>query len=523
MTREFTVQLTDNRRKPNILFVLLDDIGLELPLTQLAARHAEMGVAGANLPQVTQLQAWADEGVVFDNVWTASRCSPTRSHTLTGRYSFRTGIGIVVREDELPTPSLVTSGELGTLGSEFTLPKLLKDYDTCHLGKYHLALSSDTTDGLGGTDVAHALSFAGWGNFRGILANPYNRIGGLEIGLPPQSGATLPGYWNYYWHDTLDNDGSTEPTQVVGTHLTQRTRAKSYAWMRQAREPWCGYLWFNAAHTPYGDKDDNGNGASGIEPPAGQTYNTYSNIDTDNWDAYRAGIENLDYQLATLASQMGSDLLSRTLIVVMGDNGIPGGSVLSSMQAAESLSSPYSVLTTDRVKSSPYNAGLRNFIIARGPSRYVGGTPGRTSSVPIDAVDIFETLRHVARAAPSGVTTDGRTFLPAMVHEDNEAYHERDFHFAEQFSPNGNPTTLSQGGVTTQQGSFADADHEWLRSYQMDVGGTQYKIIEGFNESGAAVAEFYDIDADPYELSDLGTGHANYATVKAAMDALLAS
>ena len=535
-----TVQYNDTRRRPNILFVLVDDVGLEVPLTQLAARHAEMGINTGTFgfPVMTTLQSWADAGVVFDDVWTASRCSPTRSQCLTGRYAFRTGVGIVVREDELPTITTPSSGEFGNQGIEDTLPRILRvgpegdpaRYDCAHVGKYHLALSDDSaTSGIEGTGMSHASTVAGWPTVRGILTNPYARTAGLEIGLPPTADGFEPGYWNYYWVDTVDNSGSFTPTQVTGTHLTQRTRSKAKAWIRSAQEPWCCWLAFNSAHSPYGGKTGDPD-HSGLDPTGSTlgTYTSYSNIAGNNWDCFRAGIEHLDKELGQLESDLGADVMANTLIIVMGDNGIPGGQVFAQMQSDEaaSLSSPYSVLTTEQVKSSVYSGGVRNWMVVRGPSHLVGGSLGRTCSVPVDAVDVFETIRHAARVAVGGKTTDGVSLVPVLQSAAAEATHGRTFHYTENFAPNGSPFNLTSGGSTTQNTGYEDADHEWDRAYAMQVGGTWYKLIRRFDGAGGDTEEFFDLDADPYELADLA-GNPSYDTARAmvgaALDALLAT
>ena len=68
---------------PNILIVLLDDVGFGLPDTLGGEVHT---------PTLTRL---ADEGVAFNQFHTTSICSPTRAALLTGRNHQRVGSGTI--------------------------------------------------------------------------------------------------------------------------------------------------------------------------------------------------------------------------------------------------------------------------------------------------------------------------------------------------------------------------------------------------------------------------------------------
>src|SRR5690606_34886309 len=67
---------------PHILLMMLDDIG-----------RADTGIYGdgGNI-QLPTLKNLAKEGVVFENMYTQTVCSPTRSSILTGLYPFRFGM-----------------------------------------------------------------------------------------------------------------------------------------------------------------------------------------------------------------------------------------------------------------------------------------------------------------------------------------------------------------------------------------------------------------------------------------------
>jgi len=66
---------------PHILLLVLDDIG-----------RADTGIYGPSNIPMPNLVSLAKNGVVLDNFYTQTVCSPTRSSLLTGQYPFRFGM-----------------------------------------------------------------------------------------------------------------------------------------------------------------------------------------------------------------------------------------------------------------------------------------------------------------------------------------------------------------------------------------------------------------------------------------------
>ena len=67
-------------RKPNIIFILADDLGI--------GEISSYGADNYRTPHIDQL---AKEGLRFTHAYTPSLCGPSRATILTGRYLFRTG------------------------------------------------------------------------------------------------------------------------------------------------------------------------------------------------------------------------------------------------------------------------------------------------------------------------------------------------------------------------------------------------------------------------------------------------
>src|SRR5271170_5089020 len=66
-------------KKPNIVFILLDNIG-----------WGTFGVYGGTIP-TPRIDKFASEGIRFNNYNVEAQCTPTRSAIITGRHPVRSG------------------------------------------------------------------------------------------------------------------------------------------------------------------------------------------------------------------------------------------------------------------------------------------------------------------------------------------------------------------------------------------------------------------------------------------------
>ena len=115
--------------KPNIIFILADDIG-----------YGDLGCYGAERVKTPNVDRIAREGIRFTDAHSsASVCTPTRYAAITGQYAWRN-----------PAADHILSGEdpLSIDTARTTLPSLLKRsaYNTGLVGKWHLGLDGGDLD-----------------------------------------------------------------------------------------------------------------------------------------------------------------------------------------------------------------------------------------------------------------------------------------------------------------------------------------------------------------------------------------
>ena len=140
----------DEARPPNIVFLLLDDMG-----------YADIGAYGNTYHQTPNIDRLATEGIRFTNAYAAApNCSPTRASILTGRWPARTGVTQYLPGNVLPY-ARVLQAELpvGLPLDEVILPEPLAKagYSTACVGKWHLGGGDYLPDRRGFGE-----SFASW-------------------------------------------------------------------------------------------------------------------------------------------------------------------------------------------------------------------------------------------------------------------------------------------------------------------------------------------------------------------------
>ncbi|NQZ57580.1 MAG: sulfatase-like hydrolase/transferase [Lentisphaeraceae bacterium] len=252
--------------RPNILFVLIDDYGVDIAP---APYKNSLNITTPNLDN------FINNGTTFANCWVAPVCSPTRAAIMTGRYGHNNGVGTVIEDNE----------ELSS--SEFTLPQALAlseaGYNNSLIGKWHL--------GLMDTNYPAVL---GWDHFSGIL----------------------PGGSSYYlWDQYVNGFGPISmgnSNDDIESYTTTVFIDETIAWIEANKsQPWVNWLALNAPHTPIH-----------IPPAELHTYDDAGADMNDTTVQFKATIESMDTELGRLITYLEEDgSLNNTLIIILGDNG----------------------------------------------------------------------------------------------------------------------------------------------------------------------------------------------------------
>ena len=112
--------------KPNIIFILADDLG-----------YGDLGCYGAEKINTPNIDRLAEQGVLFSDAHAeCSTCTPTRYGLMSGRYCFRTW---------LKYSALSTSAPLLIEEDRVTVASFLKSagYSTSIVGKWHLGFGRE--------------------------------------------------------------------------------------------------------------------------------------------------------------------------------------------------------------------------------------------------------------------------------------------------------------------------------------------------------------------------------------------
>ena len=203
---------------PNILIVLLDDVGFGLPDTYGGPIHT---------PTLSRI---ANDGISFNSFHTTAICSPTRAALLTGRNHQRVGSGTIAER------AVDWDGYTGVIPrTSATLAKVLGayGYKTAAFGKWHNTPATETT-AMGPFTLWPTGEGIGFDYFYGFLAGETSQ-----------------------WEPRLvENRNVVEPPHDEKYHLSEDLADKAITWMRKHRsyapdKPFFVYWAPGAAHGPH--------------------------------------------------------------------------------------------------------------------------------------------------------------------------------------------------------------------------------------------------------------------------------
>ena len=342
------------RRKPNVIFVLADDLGW----TDLACQ-------GSKYYETPNIDRMATQGVRFTSGYTCGpNCQPTRAALMSGQYGPRTGIytvGGIDRFDWRSRPLRPVDNVQSLAPEKITIAESMKKagYATAIFGKWHL-----------GDDAEHHPSVQGFDE--AIVSM------GKHFDFPTKPKVDYP----------------------KGTYLADFLTDKAADFVRRKRnEPFFLCVTHFGVHSPYQAKKDLIEHFRPKKPADGHGDPTYA--------AMIASVDQSVGRLLALLDEL--KLADDTLVIFSSDNGGVGGYEREGIRGGG---------VTDNAplkggKGMLYEGGVRVPYIFHWKGKIA---PGRVCDRPINSVDLYPTLLELAGAQPPGdYPLDGTSYLRLLT------------------------------------------------------------------------------------------------------------
>ncbi len=344
------------KRRPNILFILADDLG-----------YGDVGCYGQTRIKTPNIDRLASEGVRFTQAYAGSTvCAPSRCCLMTGRDTGHAS----VRGNHVP--------EYGLKPREITVASMLKasGYRTALSGKW----------GLGGFDMNSHPNDKGFDEFFGYLNQHHAHLSFPDYLWENKTEYFLKENW-FDQRKKFSNDLFTE-------------RAIDFIGRQKASNPFFLYL---AYTIPHADNERGQIQNNGIEVPDQGIYTKENWPDVER--SFAAAITRMDTQIGDVLAELDrKGLRENTLIIFTSDNGPhkEGG------HDPNFFGSSGAVRGTKR---DLYDGGIRVPAIANWRGRI---PPGQTSDHAWAFWDFLPTAAELTGTRPPP-GLDGISFLPALT------------------------------------------------------------------------------------------------------------
>ena len=381
----FSVFILNAQKKPNIIFVLVDDLG-----------YTDLACYGSKYYETPHLDKLASQGMKFTNGYAAAAiCSPTRAACITGRYPARIGITDWIRArfqgGKIPADKKNPSGyvlnkktglktavnPLWMEHEEITIAEVLKGegYKTGFIGKWHLG-APEWFPETQGFDV----------NF-----------GGCDLGQPPS-------YFDPYIskrNNPLYAIPNLKPRKE-GEYLTDREAYEAAEFIKKNKKnPFFLYLCNYAVHTPI-------QGQKHLIEKYDKKEKTNQKSST-----YAAMVEAVDNCIGTIVKTLEEEgIADNTMIIFTGDNG--------------GLLGPTSNLPLRSGKGFPYEGGIREPLIVKWPGKIKAGS---VSDVPACSIDFMPTICEATGTKLPNTEIDGVSLMPVLEQKGKLAERALVWHF----------------------------------------------------------------------------------------------
>ena len=420
-------------QKPNIIFILADDLGYT-DVNYFAAR-ATNTPAAKQFYETPNLNKLAEQGISFSQAYVCPLCAPTRSSILTGKYASRLGFmtatagsantyyaqGMQAPEgfheqdcywaDKITNPEALRNGNtLIALPSgqpqdkgrnEITIAEGLKNYNSAFLGKWHLG--GHGSEGYqphdqGFEELAYFDSggspFFKWRNSWDRKEKHFPKMRQKEL-LQGKAGENTG-------IDFLTDDLTKRALDYID-HQAKSSDGK----------PFFLYFCEFSVHGPWQAPDST---IQRFSKKATKGWNGHSNA------TYAAMVKHLDVSVGRIMQKLkdvGID--DNTIVVFMSDN---GGITVGSGGNHEIITNNWPLTGQ---KANVYEGGIRVPLIISYKGKMNGA---KWCDIPVDCNDLFPTLLELAGEPKPTHQIDGQSLAGLMKDPKNkQKTYTRDTYF----------------------------------------------------------------------------------------------
>ncbi len=389
-------------RRPNILFILADDMGLmDTPLY------------GSRYYETPNLERLAHRGMLFTNAYAASPlCSPTRASIMTGRYPARLRITTpachlkplapgqpLLPDKAAPHLPMITPESRRFLKlEEYTIGEAFRDsgYKTGFIGKWHLGLEPQY-----------------WPREQGFT---------YDLGAPNPG---PPSYFSPYRLKTI-HDGPE------GEYITDRVTDETLKYLDANKDgPFMLCLWHFAVHAPFQAKEELTKRYREKTDPRG----------FQDCPVMASMIQSLDESIGRVLDKLDAlGIADDTIIIFMSDN---GGNMYDEVEGT----TPTNNRPLRGGKGNTYEGGTREPCIIVWP----GVTkPDSRCDELVSSIDFYATMLEMAAIAPNpDYPIDGLSIVPLLKGADRLAREAIFCHF-----PHYTPATQNRPSTYVRKGPW---------------------------------------------------------------------
>jgi arylsulfatase A len=346
--------------KPNIVFLLVDDLGL-----------GDFGTYGAKFYETPNIDKLATDGMFFSNAYAACTvCSPSRAAILSGCYPARLHLTDWIAGHNNPKAKLkIPDWKMKIDHERILLPEALKEagYSTGFFGKWHL-MPNGQADMNEHFPTNHGFDI---------------NIGGREWGQPKGKG-------KYFYPFDMPGLDEGKPGDYLTDVLTDK--AIDFIDKTDKKAPFLLYFSYYTLHGPL------------MSPPAlvekyKKKAESFKNEKNEFLNPVRAGmVESLDTSVGRLVEkleQMG--IADNTLIILTGDNGGDYDETTAGLRDFKGWS---------------HEGAVREPLIVKWPGKIKAGT---SSDEIVIGMDFYPTiLEYAGLAAKPDQHSDGVSIVPLL-------------------------------------------------------------------------------------------------------------